>query len=863
MNTTAGGHLGEVSHREAETATQAVLAAQAAKPYPGVIREYPGYEAVMEGGQVFNACPGVPLVTYGADEVLSRSNCRHIFRDLTAEVLDWNLWCLSQAGGKLDLLIGEALLSLNGRLEKLGYVRVGDFVREELGISSRSGYEMMRNAKELQKLPLIREALESGRLRKSSLRYLFQVVTPETESEWLRKAMHSTIRQIEEEVKRFKAGEAGTDASGAPSEGSGAQEAGGCQGSLEGGPGGSGIRAFVAGDDNEEETGSLAVSVRVPFSVAAKWDRALEVFRRMEEAELPSESFVEALLAEFIASAPSEGQGSGAQGSGEQGTEGPGFPAEGSEPGVPPMASEAAGASLCNAQGAGSRGTGNPGCSCKGVGPTVAQGATAAAGHGLQRHHDAGEKVLLLGALAGAIGALDDEASLSSEKDLARQVHKDLEEVSHLWAFLPWKPVTVELPPEFQATAGCCSAADTAVGAPDGGPLVHPPADPFETVARLRKMAALRHSLSFYQGRLLRTLNNFGLYKDMLFLSLGHYTRERLGMSRSAAYSLISLERSYLEYPDMLDLVQEGKLTPEQARHLARVFIEGTRVKGAWLSYAQQVPVATLIQAVEGFLRFAKRAVHKKWDIAPEAFEVAVTGRSVKRVFPALSNATETFGDKGFDAAVQMFAQQKTMQGGSWSASGETPAVIWKVTCGGTHPELPEILSILSGETPKEGTFGSNPQDRSALIRFFLKRDLIPLWNHAVRLWEASRGAHASQGDLGPEASDAALLPLFIEALLDTFLSAWDQPEKKDLHSRVLARDNHQCQFPGCRCRRNLHAHHIKYRSHGGPDTEGNLITLCMAHHLRCVHEGHLVIRGTAPHSLTFIFPRGRQVFAT
>ncbi|MDQ7825907.1 MAG: HNH endonuclease signature motif containing protein [Candidatus Eremiobacteraeota bacterium] len=741
----------------------------------GAIREYPGYEAAMEGGQVFKAAPGLPLVTYGADEVLSRSNCRHIFRDLTGEVLDWNLWCLSSAGTKLDLLIGEALLSLDGKLEKLGYMRVSDFVREELGISSRSGYEMMRNAKALQKFPLIREALEQGLLRKSALRYLFQVVAPETEAEWLSRAMQCTVRELEEEVKCFKsgAGEAGTR---------------GGSGDVEGGAGGSGINAFVAGNDDEEER-SLAVGVRVPFAVAAKWDRALEVFHRMEEAELPSESFVEGLLGEFVASAPLEGLGA---------------------------------PSRDDSDASGTRETG--------ADPAFE------------------EKALLLGALAGLIGSLDDEAPFGErDKELARQVHRDLEEVSHLWEFLPWKPVTVELPPEFQFPGSHRSDADTAV-TPDGT-LVRPPADPFETVARLRKMATLRHSLSFYQGRLLRTLNNFGLYKDMLFLSLGHYTRERLGMSRSTAYSLIKMERSYLEYPDMLDLVQGGKLTPEQARHLSKVFNEGTRVKGAWLSYAQEVPVATLIQAVEAFLCFAKRAVHKKWDIHPEAFEVAVTGRSVKRVHAPASNGTEPNGDMGLDTAVQKCAQQKTLEGGSLSTWGENPAVIWQVTGGGEHPELPEILSILSGEPSKEGTFGSNPPDRGALIRFFLKRDLIPLWNHAVRLWEAGRTEEATDG--GQD------LALFIEALLDTFLAAWDHPEKRNLHSRVLARDRYQCQAPGCRCRRNLHGHHIRYRSHGGPTIESNLITLCRAHHLRCLHEGHLVIRGTAPHGLTIIFPRG------
>ncbi|MDQ7823370.1 MAG: HNH endonuclease signature motif containing protein [Candidatus Eremiobacteraeota bacterium] len=792
----------------------------------GVIREYPGYEAVMEGGQVFKACPGLPLVTYGADEVLSRADGRNIFRDLTGEILDWNLWCLSQAGVKLDLLIGETLLSMNGKLERLGYVRTSDFVREELGISSRSGYELMRNAKALQKLPLIREALEEGLLRKSALRYLFQVVTPETEAEWLPKAMRCTVREIEEEVRSYKsgAGEAGTGASG----------------DAEGGSRGGGINTFVAGDDDEEGVGSLAVQVRVPLSFAAKWDRALEVFRRMEEAELPSESFVEALLAEFAASAPLDGLG--AQCSEAPGAEGRGHAAGRSETLRAVGTHEAEGVSLCHEQGKGSHETSHGCCATNGSGAHSHDGIDAS-GTGERGADPAiGEKALLLGTLAGVIGSLDDEASFGErDRELARQVHRDLEEVSHLWEFLPWKTVTVELPPEFQAPAPHRPDADTAV-TPDGT-LVRPQIDPFETFAKLRKMAALRNSLSFYQGRLLRTLNNFGLYKDMLFLSLGHYTRERLGMSRSTAYSLISLERSYLEYPDMLDLVKVGKLTPEQARHLTRVFIEGTRVQGAWLSYAQEVPVATLIQAVEGFLRFAKRAVHKKWDIAPEAFEVAVTGRSVKRVPPALSNATERSGDKGLDAPVQMCTQEP---GTPSRKDGLTP-VIWQVTAGGEHPELPEILSILSGEIPKEGTFESNPKERDALIRFFLKRDLIPLWNQAVRLWAAGKQERAAEG--GEE------LALFIEALLDSFLSAWDIPEKRDIHHRTLARDRYQCQAPGCRSRRNLHSHHIIFRSHGGSDKLHNRITLCMAHHLRCLHEGHLIIRGTAPHGL--IFPRG------
>ncbi|MDQ7822798.1 MAG: hypothetical protein RDV48_08405 [Candidatus Eremiobacteraeota bacterium] len=150
---------------------------------------------------------------------------------------------------------------------------------------------------------------------------------------------------------------------------------------------------------------------------------------------------------------------------------------------------------------------------------------------------------------------------------------------------------------------------------------------------------------------------------------------------------------------------------------------EGTRVQQVWLSYAQEVPVA-------------------------------VTGRSVKRVPASASNATEPNGDMGLDAAVQVFTHETSMEGGSYSPWGETPAVIWKVTGG---------------------------------------------------------------------------------------------------------REHYQCQAPGCCCRRNLHEHCIVFRSHGGSNKLHNMLTLCIAHHLRCVHEGHLVIRGRAPHKLTFIFAPGRR----
>ncbi len=60
---------------------------------------------------------------------------------------------------------------------------------------------------------------------------------------------------------------------------------------------------------------------------------------------------------------------------------------------------------------------------------------------------------------------------------------------------------------------------------------------------------------------------------------------------------------------------------------------------------------------------------------------------------------------------------------------------------------------------------------------------------------------------------------------------------------RVFARDRHQCQSPGCGNTRFLEVHHIKPRSKGGTNHEGNLTTLCSACH-RLEHSGRVADSG-------------------
>ena len=97
-----------------------------------------------------------------------------------------------------------------------------------------------------------------------------------------------------------------------------------------------------------------------------------------------------------------------------------------------------------------------------------------------------------------------------------------------------------------------------------------------------------------------------------------------------------------------------------------------------------------------------------------------------------------------------------------------------------------------------------------------------------------------------------------LDAMLAHCFETWELPNAKVRRDhRVFERDGWRCTVPGCTSYRNLHNHHIRFRSHGGPDDLWNRTALCVAHHQRSVHEGigRIRIRGRAPDGLRFELP--------
>ncbi len=68
---------------------------------------------------------------------------------------------------------------------------------------------------------------------------------------------------------------------------------------------------------------------------------------------------------------------------------------------------------------------------------------------------------------------------------------------------------------------------------------------------------------------------------------------------------------------------------------------------------------------------------------------------------------------------------------------------------------------------------------------------------------------------------------------------------------RFIAERDGACRHPGCNRKANLHAHHIRHWSGGGPTTAENLVMLCDEHH-RLVHEHGWTISGSPSSELRF-----------
>jgi hypothetical protein len=323
--------------------------------------------------------------------------------------------------------------------------------------------------------------------------------------------------------------------------------------------------------------------------------------------------------------------------------------------------------------------------------------------------------------------------------------------------------------------------------------------DPFALDARLRRTVARTRCLEARMAPLLLALAEGRRYRALGFPGIDRFARERLGLAPSKARALLRLARTARRSPAFAEAFHTGTLSWRKAQALAPL---------AWLDDAARMREAHLA----AWLAWARCTTVRRLDDDVARALVAAEGRAAAlppapegSPLPAANAPPET---APFPAGLQIRAKP--------TGSGRDV------------PAASAALDAPETETP----FFNAPRP---VARFF----------RAVLCTVRRRLAGAS-GRL-PTAGEA------LEAMLDHALAEWGRAGGDPPRShRVFARDGWRCAVPGCSSYRNLHDHHVVWRSAGGSDALDNRLTLCAHHHLRGVHAGIVRITGRAPGRLRY-----------
>lgn len=355
--------------------------------------------------------------------------------------------------------------------------------------------------------------------------------------------------------------------------------------------------------------------------------------------------------------------------------------------------------------------------------------------------------------------------------------------------------------------AAAPSSVESAPAAPVPFVLETAPADAFALDARLYEAMRVIRTAEPRMGRLLRVVVDHKLYRMLGYARLGDYARERLGLSIRKVWALAKLERATARSDDFARAYREGRLSWVQAVTLLPVLDRANAP--AWVTRADGVTVRRLSDEVSWVL---------------EARDVSGSAASLSP--PPLDSRLLS------PAAPLMARCHKSSRGAAAGTECRESSPACGVQIGARSAELmTEQNAALSSTSPllTAELDAARSEIVDAEIAFFAPASVIALLRDVLDAF-AEPGAPRWRA---------------LERLLHHVVHHWEsQPRHPD---PIFARDGWRCTVPGCSSRRNLHDHHITFRSRGGLNTRDNRTAVCAAHHLHGLHDGTIRASGPAP----------------
>jgi hypothetical protein len=343
-------------------------------------------------------------------------------------------------------------------------------------------------------------------------------------------------------------------------------------------------------------------------------------------------------------------------------------------------------------------------------------------------------------------------------------------------------------------------------------PALEPnPSDPFSLAARLVEAVRALRTAEPNIGRLLRVVVDLRIHRFFRYPKLADYVRERLGIKTRKAWVLLKIEKALPRSPAFADAYREGRLS--WVRALALLPVLDRENAAAWIVRAETVTVRRLTDEVAWVLA-ARDAHGARVPLAPPAID------------GALPSPVEGLLASPIDGPV------------AGPTGGSVPASI--------EGRPPSPVVVTRADERRESSVEARVQ---------------------IRTHDDARDRHAAEicdaeiRFTGP-ASVVALLRDVLDAFADPYEPRWRALERVLRHvithwesmprhpDPVFARDGWRCTVPACSSRRNLHDHHVRFRSRGGDNRRDNRTTVCAAHHLHGIHAGTIHASGTAPDAI-------------
>ena len=341
-------------------------------------------------------------------------------------------------------------------------------------------------------------------------------------------------------------------------------------------------------------------------------------------------------------------------------------------------------------------------------------------------------------------------------------------------------------------------------------------------------------------------------------LSCAHWLAWRTGLGPSAAREKVRVARALRELPLVQLALGAGRVSYSQVRAITRVAAPGDEQR--WVDAARSATGGQLDRLIRG-VRRVRRIEEDAVDPDAAAWRMRATktydddGNAVYRiVLPAEAavivdagleamrteldrRATDSCADASDGASAEASCPQQqpldggdTLTGASAEAACPQPATLAEAL-------VQMARTVLQAASPAVAR-----RNRSALA---VQIDPLSGWGRlrdGELLPPTSLTALAAVADplIGP---GLRLRPLTAQDLRRHDLGRDQREPSLALRELLATLDGERCRFPGCTRRRKLHAHHVRYWSHGGRTDLDNMILLCSRHHtLVHQHDFRLVL---------------------